>query len=171
MKNQEKPLDFFSRVNQHRTFISMCHGFKFVGWKTNYLLISQKHIPLLFWLVDWTPVKNMKVSWDDEIPNLLYIWENKKWQPNHQPDFFLLISRFSSPFSIYFGMVPENHPFPKKYSVDLPWYSNDINIIWQYSDIPQFCLSGNIRNMQKENCLVHHINLFDKRNCESDICS
>ena len=22
------------------------------------------------------------VNWDDEIPN---IWENKKWQPNHQP--------------------------------------------------------------------------------------
>ena len=25
----------------------------------------------------------MKVNWDDEIPS---IWENKKWQPNHQPD-------------------------------------------------------------------------------------
>ena len=25
----------------------------------------------------------MKVNWDDETPN---IWENKKWQPNHQPD-------------------------------------------------------------------------------------
>ena len=24
----------------------------------------------------------MKVIWDDEIPN---VWENKKWQPNHQP--------------------------------------------------------------------------------------
>ena len=34
------------------------------------------------WLVVSTPLKNMKVSWDDEIPN---IWENKKWQPNHQP--------------------------------------------------------------------------------------
>ena len=29
-----------------------------------------------------TPLKNMKVNWDDEIPN---IWENKQWQPNHQP--------------------------------------------------------------------------------------
>ena len=27
-----------------------------------------------------TPLKNMKVSWDDDIPN---IWENL---PNHQPD-------------------------------------------------------------------------------------
>ena len=34
------------------------------------------------WLVVWTPLKNMKVNWDDDIPN---IWENKKWQPNHQP--------------------------------------------------------------------------------------
>ena len=30
-----------------------------------------------------TPLKNMIVNWDDDIPNL---WENKKWQPNHQPD-------------------------------------------------------------------------------------
>ena len=28
-----------------------------------------------YWLVVWTPLKNMKVNWDDEIPN---IWENKK---------------------------------------------------------------------------------------------
>ena len=26
------------------------------------------------WLVVWTPLKNMKVNWDDEIPN---IWENR----------------------------------------------------------------------------------------------
>ena len=31
-----------------------------------------------------TPLKNMKVNWDDDIPN---IWEKKKWQPNHQPDY------------------------------------------------------------------------------------
>ena len=30
-----------------------------------------------------TPLKSMKVNWDDEIPN---IWENKTWQPNHQPN-------------------------------------------------------------------------------------
>jgi hypothetical protein len=30
-----------------------------------------------------TPLKNMKVSWDDEIPN---IWINKIHVPNHQPD-------------------------------------------------------------------------------------
>ena len=29
----------------------------------------------IVWLVVWTPLKNMKVNWDDEIPN---IWENKK---------------------------------------------------------------------------------------------
>jgi hypothetical protein len=37
------------------------------------------------WLVvEPTPLKNMKVSWDDEIPN---IWEKKKNTnvPNHQP--------------------------------------------------------------------------------------
>ena len=28
-----------------------------------------------------TPLKNMNVNWDDEIPNR---WEKKTWQPNHQ---------------------------------------------------------------------------------------
>jgi hypothetical protein len=28
-----------------------------------------------FWLVVSTPLKNMKVSWDDDIPN---IWKNEK---------------------------------------------------------------------------------------------
>ena len=31
-----------------------------------------------------TPLKNMKVSWDDDIPNLC---KNKKNVPNHQPDY------------------------------------------------------------------------------------
>ena len=35
----------------------------------------------------FTPLKNMKVNWDDEIP---HIWENKTWQPNHQPELYLL---------------------------------------------------------------------------------
>ena len=28
------------------------------------------------------------VSWDDDIPN---IWENEKWQPNHQPVIFCCV--------------------------------------------------------------------------------
>jgi hypothetical protein len=34
------------------------------------------------WLVVSTPLKNMKVSWDYEIPNR---WKNKIHGPNHQP--------------------------------------------------------------------------------------
>ena len=34
-----------------------------------------------------TPLKNMKVSWDDDIPK---IWENKIHVPNHQPAWFVL---------------------------------------------------------------------------------
>ena len=34
------------------------------------------------WWARATPLKNMKVNWDDEIPN---IWENKIDVPNHQP--------------------------------------------------------------------------------------
>ena len=33
-------------------------------------------------LVVSTPLKNMKVTWDDDIPN---IWNNKIHVPNHQP--------------------------------------------------------------------------------------
>ena len=34
-----------------------------------------------------TPLKNdgVKVSWDDDIPN---IWKNKSHVPNHQPDMY-----------------------------------------------------------------------------------
>ena len=33
------------------------------------------------WLVVGPPLWKILVNWDDDIPN---IWENKKWQPNHQ---------------------------------------------------------------------------------------
>ena len=36
------------------------------------------------------------VNWDDDIPN---IWENKKWQPNHQPVHVELIFPLGVPFS------------------------------------------------------------------------
>ena len=34
------------------------------------------------WWLGHPSEKYELVNWDDEIPN---IWENKKWQPNHQP--------------------------------------------------------------------------------------
>ena len=37
---------------------------------------------LINWLVVSIPLKNLKVSWDDDIPN---IWKNKIHVPNHQP--------------------------------------------------------------------------------------
>ena len=36
------------------------------------------------------PLKNMKVNWDDEIPNSQYMEKFKKNVPNHQPDVVLL---------------------------------------------------------------------------------
>ena len=40
-------------------------------------------IPELNLVGGWaTPLTNMKVNWDDDIPN---IWENKIEVPNHQP--------------------------------------------------------------------------------------
>ena len=40
-------------------------------------------IALYDWLVVSTPLKNMKVKWDYDIPK---IWKNKIHVPNHQPD-------------------------------------------------------------------------------------
>ena len=45
-------------------------------------------IYIYIWLVVWTPLKNMKVSWDDDIPN---ISKNKIHVPNHQPDIYIYI--------------------------------------------------------------------------------
>jgi len=53
-------------------------------------LWSFHEILVACWLVVSTPLKNLKVSWDDEIPN---IWKHKSHAPNHHPDmpFQLLI--------------------------------------------------------------------------------
>ena len=63
-------------------------------------------IPLLFWLVVSTPLKNMKFSWDDDIPN---IWKNKIHAPNHQSDYYDTITIFPCLFRLK----------KKKTSVDL----------------------------------------------------
>ena len=47
-------------------------------WQT---MLVEIPIKMVNCLVVWTPLKNMKVSWDDDIPN---IWENKIDVPNHQ---------------------------------------------------------------------------------------
>ena len=46
------------------------------------LLILIHTYSYLFWLVVSTPLKNMNVNWDDEIPN---IWKNKTCSSHHQP--------------------------------------------------------------------------------------
>ena len=40
------------------------------------------------WWLGHPSEKYEVVNWDDEIPNM---WENKKWQPNHQPVFGFLV--------------------------------------------------------------------------------
>jgi hypothetical protein len=42
-------------------------------------------VNIIFWLVVSTPLTNMKVSWDDDIPNR---WKNESHVPNHQPVIF-----------------------------------------------------------------------------------
>ena len=52
-----------------------------------------------FWLVVWTPLKNMKVNWDDEIPN---IWENIKC--SKPPTRLYMVVSWN-------GGTPSHHPF------------------------------------------------------------
>ena len=60
-----------------------------------------------------TPLKNMKVNWDDKIPN---IWENKKWQPNHQPDIVWYPS-----VSQFYIFLPHSYPNHMPNSPILCW--------------------------------------------------
>ena len=53
-----------------------------------YIYIYHKNIyTICIWLVGWTPLKNMKVSWDDY--PISYIMENKRHVPNHQPGIYV----------------------------------------------------------------------------------
>ena len=70
---------------------------------------------LFFWLVVGPPLwKIMKVNWDDDIPN---IWENKKWQPNHQPELFFGVKVASflhhPPLVFSHGELLTPHPLGK----------------------------------------------------------
>ena len=47
-------------------------------------LLSTSKMITDYWLVVSTPLKNMKVSWDDDIPN--WMESPKIHVPNHQPD-------------------------------------------------------------------------------------
>ena len=58
----------------------LCLGLK--SWVYHIVSEPNGDHQIMLWLMVSTPLKNMKVSWDDDIPN---IWENKEWQPNHQP--------------------------------------------------------------------------------------
>ena len=59
-------------------------------WRCEFGHFSRVKISIHQLVGGWaTPLKNMKVNWDDDIPNL---WENKKWQPNHQPASELIVS-------------------------------------------------------------------------------
>ena len=52
------------------------------------------HFNYFIWLVLSTPLKNMKVSWDDETPN---IWNNNPNVPNHQSVIGFCLKLTSSP--------------------------------------------------------------------------
>ena len=57
-------------------------------------------------VVGWPPLWKIWVNWDEDIPN---IWENKKWQPNHQP--VLDFSTLGYPLVHYeFILGPWSHP-------------------------------------------------------------
>ena len=80
------------------------------------------------------------VNWDDDIPN---IWENKKWQPNHQPVHVELIFPLGIPFSSWISqpclMTPEascpNEKFHSQIPVDgshpIETHSTNLNKIME----------------------------------------
>ena len=64
-------------INKKKTN-SICHIYLVGGWATS--------------------LKNMKVSWDDDIPN---ICKNKKWQPNHQPVILIELLPMNRPRNLF----------------------------------------------------------------------
>ena len=71
---------FFDPISIH---ILLAHGVPMVpaGWSSHYPHgKTQRQMLVGGWP---TPLKNMKVNWDDEIPN---IWKYKSHVPNHQPE-------------------------------------------------------------------------------------
>ena len=64
-----------------------------------------------------TPLKNMKVSWDDDIPK---IWENKIHVPNHQPAWLVQISFELLSYCNKMPLILGNeHTVP----LGIPWYT------------------------------------------------
>ena len=87
-ENQSQNTATYSQDSQHRTTLALSAflgphpagsdknsaGYQ-SGWLSNMCIHWLFHWETHGWLVVWTPLKNMKVNWDDEIPN---IWENAK---------------------------------------------------------------------------------------------
>ena len=48
-----------------------------------FLLVESSFLKKQILVGGFNPLKNMKVSWDDDIPK---IWKNKNHVPNHQPE-------------------------------------------------------------------------------------
>ena len=72
---------------------------------------------------------------------------------------FLLNHRFVS------GIIPGNRTWISHANIPLIFHCIPMISLLSGNNIPPFCLtSGNIRNIWRENCLVYHINWFDKRN-------
>ena len=67
------------------------------------------------WWLDPTPLKKMKVSWDDEIPN---IWKIKN-VPNHQP----VLDTFGS-ISIFWQILANSSDYHEEYDDNLGCGSN-----------------------------------------------
>ena len=55
-----------------------------------------------------TPLKNMNVNWDDDIPNR---WKNKIHVPNHQPVFYF-VGKVVDLFFLWL-LIPNNNKRPK----------------------------------------------------------
>ena len=59
------------------------------------------------WWARATPLKNMNVSWDDYSQ---YLWENKEWQPNHQPVIIIITIYRHISYLIFLSQILSKPP-------------------------------------------------------------
>ena len=78
----------------------------------SYVNVYQRVSYIANWLVVSTPLKNVKVSWDDEIPN---IWKNKYHVPNHQPVYIYMHIYIYIYIHIYISIVSPYCGWQKKH--------------------------------------------------------
>ena len=114
----------FSRETYHSpggVFPHGCSGRSWIRNSKKFGILLGFMQQMVIWLVVWTPLKNMSSSIGMIIPNL---WENKKWQPNHQP----VISSGSNGIWSNYSIASPKEKMPKKLDTRKFWGHKKSNV-------------------------------------------